>query len=86
MQEVASVDLSLADARLEDQRVVAPVGGGDLVDLAEVVERVVGPAQNGGYEVAPAVRRERHRTEELDVGRQQSGDGVVILGFDGCAE
>jgi hypothetical protein len=86
VQEVAALDLLVADPGVEDERVIAGAVRADLTCVGEVLEHLRHRGQDRGHGLAAPVRLEDDRTPEQDVLREQRCDGVEVSCFDGAAE
>ena len=82
MQEVASLQVAIPDARLEHERVVARADRADLAHVVEVLEDAHDTCQDRGDGSTAVVGLEHDRAPEYDIlGEQRQGAGQ-IPGFD----
>ena len=64
VKKVAALNLPVADARLEDERVVVTIGCADLSDAAPFVKGAENCRQDSSHSIATVIRLEDHRTAE----------------------
>jgi hypothetical protein len=86
LDEVASLDLLVADSSLEHERVVAGVVGADLAYVAEVFEHHQNGIKKPAHRFTAVIRLEDGGAAKDHVLAHESDGGVEITRFDGAAE
>ena len=86
MQEVAAVDLLVADHRLEDQCEITAVSADDLAHVVEIGEHTGDPSQDRRGDRLAVIRLEHDRTGEAHIVGEARLHRSVIDSLDGFAE
>src|SRR5207249_4028103 len=86
VQEVAALDLLLADTGAEDERMVACAGAADLADVAKVLEHLRYGREQHPHDLAATIGLEHDRAAELDIVGDQRDGGIDVAGLNCCAK
>jgi hypothetical protein len=86
VQEVASLELTIADARREHERVIGGVTGANLAFVAKVLEDAGNRSQQDGDLVAASVGLEDDRAAKDDVLVEERDQPLEILRLHGCSK
>jgi hypothetical protein len=86
LEDIATLDLLVSDARVEDESMVGAVLRADLAHIAEVLEDQPDGAKDRCDGLAALVGLERDGAAEHDVGSEQLHGWVRVSCLDGGAE
>jgi hypothetical protein len=86
VQEVAALDVPVADVRLKDDCVIVALGRADLSYAAPIVEDPEDGGQDSSHRLAAVIGLEHDGAAKGDVAREQSCRGVGVPCFQGVSK